>query len=211
MPYFPLFINLKNRPCVVIGGGAVAARKVRSLIDFGALVTVLAPEPSGDIRSLAEKGFLTLAERAYKGPEDLAGAVLLIAAADKSAVNAEAAKDAAALGIPVNAADDPEKCTFFFPALVRRGELTAGISSSGACPRLTAKLREQLEALWPPGFGEALEYLKEERRRLKHAGSAERIRRLDSLIARLLAEGNLNQGRDEIPADKAKKETQEKP
>jgi siroheme synthase-like protein len=87
----------------------------------------------------------------------------------------------------VNVADDPALCTFFFPALVRRGDMVAGISSSGACPRLTARLRERLDQDWPPNLGDSLESLKEERRRLKAQGNADAvIRELDRRISRLL-------------------------
>jgi siroheme synthase-like protein len=185
----------------------VAFRKARALIDFGARIRALAPEASQEFRSLARDGFVSLDSRAYGGPEDLAGAVLVIAATDRRELNARIARDAEAAGIPVNVADDPGLCTFFFPALVKRGELVAGISSSGSCPRLTARLREELEKSWPQSLGESLERLKEERRRIREpeaaevaaaaaAGvlgarrdAAETISLLDPIISQLLAEG----------------------
>jgi siroheme synthase-like protein len=187
MPYFPLFVNLTGRLCVVAGGGAVAARKARALIDFEARVTILDPEPREEILRLAGRGSVTLLRRSYTGPEDLAEAALVIAATDNPGLNKLIAQDARAAGTPVNAADDPQLCSFFFPALVRRGNLVAGISTSGDCPRLAARLRENLEAEWPSDLGETLEILKTERRRIKEsADSAGTIRRLDLLISRFL-------------------------
>jgi siroheme synthase-like protein len=117
----------------------------------------------------------------------VAGAALVIAASDNKRVNARVARDAKAAGIPVNAADSPELCSFFFPALVRRGELVAGISTSGACPRLAARLRLRLEEDWPDGLAEFLVWLRDERRGLKKTFSArETLRRLDRFISEFL-------------------------
>jgi siroheme synthase-like protein len=189
LAYFPLFINLDGRLCLLVGGGAAAARKAGALIDFGVSPAVVDPAPSEKIRRLHARGLLTLRERAYGGPGELAGAALVIAATNDHELNRRIALDAAAAGIPVNVSDCPQLCSFFFPALVRRGDLVAGISTSGACPRLAARLRQQLDELWPSGLGAALEQLKEERRRFRQScDQDETIRRLDGLITRLLEE-----------------------
>jgi siroheme synthase-like protein len=166
MPHFPLFIDLTGTLCAVIGGGAVAERRITALLDFGASLRVIAPAPSETIRGLAGKGRIVLFERPYGGAKDIAGARIVIAAANRK-VNAAAAKDAAAAGIPVNAADSPDLCSFYFPALVRRGDMVAGISSSGGCPGLTARLRKELDALWPQSLGEDLWALTKKRRERK--------------------------------------------
>jgi siroheme synthase-like protein len=193
--YFPLFINLEDLPCTAVGGGPVAARKIQTLLDFGGRLTVIDPEPSGALESLVLEQNVTLIRRTYNGPEDLEGARLLIAASGDREVNRRAAADAKALGIPVNAADDPEGCSFFFPAIVRRGDLVAGLSSSGLCPRITARLREELENSWPSEWAEALEYLGRERRRLREEekkspqnpkAPSKIVPVLDELITRLL-------------------------
>jgi siroheme synthase-like protein len=187
MACFPLFVNLEGKPCVVVGGGAVAARKAQTLLDFGASLSVLAPKAGEAMKALTLKRGLTLREAPYRGPEDLAGAFLVVAATDKKELNKRIALDAGAAGIHANAADDPESGSFFFPALVRRGDLVAGISSSGSCPRLAARLRMGLDKLWPADLGESLERLKEERRRLRGSSTPqELIRRLDRLIDRIL-------------------------
>ncbi|MHB9291375.1 bifunctional precorrin-2 dehydrogenase/sirohydrochlorin ferrochelatase [Hollandina sp. SP2] len=179
MPYFPLFVDLTGKDCLIVGGGTVATRKAQSLLNFGAKLRVVDPQPSESIKALS----LILLSRAYRSPEDIAGATIVIAATDKKELNNLVAQDAQDAGIPVNVVDDPERCTFFFPALVRRGELTAGISTAGFCPRFSALFREYLDAALPPNLGEVLELLSRERQRLP---SSERIQRLDSLIVPLL-------------------------
>jgi siroheme synthase-like protein len=205
VPYFPLFINLKGRFCLVAGGGAVAARKVQALLDFDAILTVVDPAPSENIRSLEQAGRIRVRKRPYGGPAEMAGAALVIAATGDRELNRRIAGDADALGIPVNVGDAPDLCSFYFPALVRRGDLVAGISTSGACPRLATRLRQQLDACWPPGLGEALEELKEARRRLRESSDpAETLRRLDALITGLLEEfrgtGESTAGLDRRPS-----------
>jgi siroheme synthase-like protein len=137
------------------------------MLDFGVSLTVIAPEPSEAILALAEDGLLTLETREYAGAEDIQTAGLVIAAAGNRELNRRVAADAQKAGILVNAADDPELCGFFFPALVRRGELVAGLTSSGSCPGLTARLREELDKSWPLSLGESAEALRDERRRLR--------------------------------------------
>jgi siroheme synthase-like protein len=191
MPHFPLFIDLQDFPCLVAGGGAVAARKIGTLLEFGARVTALDPRPLEALEKLCrdQASPLVLVRRPYAGPDDLEGAKLVIAATGDREVNRRVSGDARARGIPVNVADDPEACTFFFPAIVRRGDLVAGISSSGLCPRFCARLRERLDKQWPPGWGEALETLGAERRRLRAAGGPENtLPLLDRMISRIFEE-----------------------
>jgi siroheme synthase-like protein len=174
MPYFPLFIDLKGRSCIIVGGGPVAARKAETLLGFGAKLTVIAPEISEPMEALSPE---RLWRRSYAGPGDLRGACLAIAAADDRECNKQVSQDAKNAGIPVNAADDPALCTFYFPALVKRGELVGAISTSGGCPRLAGRLRGELETQWPSDMGVFLENLSAERKRLLDArgirGSAE--------------------------------------
>jgi siroheme synthase-like protein len=191
MSHFPLFVDLRDFPCLVAGGGAVAARKIQTLLEFGARVTALDPRPLEALESLSRVGDsrLVLVRRPYAGPEDLEGVKLVIAATNDRAVNRRVSRDAQARGIPVNAADDPEACTFFFPAIVRRGDLVAGISTSGLCPRFCARLRERLEKQWPPGWAEALKTLGAERRRLRAAEGPEKtLPLLDRMISRIFEE-----------------------
>jgi siroheme synthase-like protein len=190
VPYFPLFINLEGLTCVIAGGGGVALRKAQVLLDFGASIRALDPRPSVAFTDLARNQGprFSLICRTYQGPEDLSGAALALAASGDRALNRRFARDAAAAGIPVNAADDPGACGFFFPAIVRRGGLVAGISTSGLCPRFAARLREELERSWPASWDEALEKLAAERQNLRGSVSAaETVKALDERISGLLA------------------------
>jgi siroheme synthase-like protein len=189
-PRFPLFVDLGGRLCVVVGGGRVAARKAGTLLDFGACVTLIDPRPGEELAGLARRfsggggpGGVTVLERSYKGPADIAASALVIAATDDRELNARVARDARSAGIPVNVSDNPALCGFFFPALVRRGELVAGISTSGGCPRLASRLRSRLEKDWPESLARTLARLRDERGRLKETVPPEEVPgRLDLLI-----------------------------
>jgi siroheme synthase-like protein len=154
----------------------VAERRVKTLLEFGGRLRVISPEASSAILALAQSGSISFEKRKYAGPEDLRGAVLVIAATDDAELNRCIARDASAAGIPVNTADDAESCSFFFPALVRRGELVAGLSTSGSCPGLAARLRKELEQAWPEDWGAALKILAGKRRRLR--GNREALKTL---------------------------------
>jgi siroheme synthase-like protein len=170
MPYFPLFINIADSVCVIIGGGQIAERRAKTLLEFGARPAIIAPELSDVLHAFALEGLVSLKKREYAGPADIQGAALVCAATNAREVNGSVARDARKAGIPVNAADDPALCTFFFPALVRRGELVAGITTSGSCPGLAARIRRNLEAAWPTGWDKALEDLADQRRHLIEGG-----------------------------------------
>lgn len=195
MAHFPLFIDLTGRRCVVVGGGAVAARKAQALADFGAVVAVIAPRMSAAMLLLARSRSVALIERAYQGRQDIEGAVMVLAATNDGAVNERVSRDAQEAGIPVNVADAPQLCTFFFPAIVRRGELVAGLTSSGQCPALTSQLREQLDNAWPPELEGALPALAQARKRIivqtKDAG--ERTLQLKKLASAMLDKVSLIQ------------------
>jgi precorrin-2 dehydrogenase/sirohydrochlorin ferrochelatase len=152
--HFPLLLDLDGRRVVVIGGGAVAERKVRSVLDCGAVVTVVAPELTVGLRELASSGRLKHEARAYR-PGDLDGAALAFVAVGDPEVSAEAAKDAEAAGVLVNVVDRPEECRFIVPSVLRRGHLTIAISTGGASPAWARKIRERLEG----EFGEEYEKL----------------------------------------------------
>ncbi len=137
-PYYPVFLDLRGRKVVVIGGGRVAARKVRGLVEAGARVTVIAPEVTVD--AAVER----VVRRKYRRG-DLRGAALAFAAADDRAVNRAVGEEARRRGIPVNVADRADECTFLVPARVRRGAVQIAISTGGTRPRLARELRERIE------------------------------------------------------------------
>ncbi len=137
--YYPVFLDLRNRPVVVIGGGRVAARKVAGLAQAGARVRVIAPRVGTAVKAES------LVRRRYR-PGDLQGAVLAFAATDDRAVNQAVAREARRRRIPVNVADSLEECTSLVPARVTRGPVQIAISTSGTNPRLAQELRKRLEA-----------------------------------------------------------------
>lgn len=152
---YPLFLKIEGRPCLVVGGGEVAKRKIMVLLASGALVKVVSPAIDQRIVQLKEmmKG-LTLCERVYE-EADLDGAYLVIAATDDANVNETLFRQAVARGLMVNVVDKPELCNFYVPALVTRGDLKIAVSTNGTCPALAKKIRRDLEEQ----FGEYYETL----------------------------------------------------
>jgi precorrin-2 dehydrogenase / sirohydrochlorin ferrochelatase len=140
MVYYPLFLELSEKPVLVAGAGNVALRKVRGLLEAGARVTVVAPEGHPEMESLPVR---RLRRRVRKA--DLAGCVLVFAATDDRRVNRNLALEARRLGIPVNVADSPEECDFIVPARIRHGGLQVAVSTGGRSPKLAVKLRKRIE------------------------------------------------------------------
>ncbi|WP_325229009.1 siroheme synthase family protein, partial [Oscillibacter sp.] len=155
MGYFPFFVDLEGWEGLVVGGGAVAARKIEKLLPYGPRLTVAAPEILPEIEALPG---LTLVRRAFE-PSMLEGKRFVIAAADSREVNREIAALCRERGVPVNVVDDKEACTFLFPALVKRGDLTLGVSTAGASPSAAAWVKRRAAEQIPENFGELLDYL----------------------------------------------------
>lgn len=153
MEYLPIFVRLEGRPCLVVGGGEVAARKVGRLLAAGARVEVVAPRPAAAVRALADAGRITLREAAFD-PTRVGDPVLVIAATDDPATNRAVADAAARAGRLCNVVDDPDPSTFISPSIVERGPLVIAISSGGAAPLLARLLRQQLERLLPARLGD---------------------------------------------------------
>jgi precorrin-2 dehydrogenase/sirohydrochlorin ferrochelatase len=183
MAYIPIFLDVTGRDCVVVGGGEVAERKVESLLEAGARVTIVSPRLSPTLESLAANRSITHIARAYQRG-DIRGCVLVYAATDDPKLHRELAAEARALGIPVNVVDVPELCTFIAPAVVKRGALQIAISTGGASPAFAARLRRELEDRFGTEYARTLEVLRAARRRL-HADEidpTERMRRLKDLV-----------------------------
>lgn len=144
--YYPVFLNLKGRRVIVVGGGEVAERKVLPLLEAGARVTAIAPEVTPGLASLAHDGALELQVRPYERG-DLAGADLALAATSDPQTNLAVAEEALARRIWVNVVDTPMLCSFIVPAVVRRGDLSLAISTGGKSPALARRLREELEVM----------------------------------------------------------------
>ncbi len=155
---FPIFLDLQERECLVVGGGAVALRKINSLLECGARVKVVAPDICWEIRDLAERGGVTLIQRSFE-ETDLDGVFMVFAATDKDDVNAEVARISKERAILVNVVDEPEACTFFVPSVLRRGPLAVAVSTGGASPLWARKVREFLETVITEEYGEFAEML----------------------------------------------------
>ncbi len=150
MSYFPLFMELKDRDCLVVGGGRVAWRKVKVLMDFGAQVSVVAPEIIPEIREL---GPAQQTEREFEDG-DVQGRTLVVAATDDEVLNQRVSRLCQALGIPVNAVDQTQDCSFIFPAYIKQGEVVAAFSSGGQSPVMTQYLKAQIKPVMTEELGE---------------------------------------------------------
>lgn len=199
MSLFPIFLKLTGRRCVVIGAGRLAESKIESLRAADAAVTVIAPDASERIAAQALAGELEFHRRAY-WPGDLAGAFLVVAATDDPAVNRAVFAEATSTGVLCNAVDDPPFCDFYFPSVVRRGELQVAISTAGNSPALAQQLRKELNEQLPLDLGDwladlgqlrrevvAAEPLNEQRRLLLHELAQRQVCGYDQCPSRLLA------------------------
>jgi siroheme synthase-like protein len=146
--YMPISLSMKGTTCLVVGGGTVAVRKIDALLDYDTDITVVSPECEPRVKYYAEKGKVKLEERAYRPPE-AASYGLVISASDDPAVNQQVYDDTRNSGALVNVVDNPSKCDFIFPALVRRDILTVAISTDGKAPFLSGHLKNILESIFP--------------------------------------------------------------
>ena len=166
MPHFPLFVDLTGQPILVVGGGAVALRKLQKLAPYGGRPTVVAPEILPEIAALPG---VTLRRRAFRVWDLRPRPALVIAATDDPAVNHRVSVLCRKRHIAVNTADDPENCSFLFPALVQQGRFSAGISTGGASPTAAAYFKTQLQSLLSEHLDEMLDWLEAQRPAVKAA------------------------------------------
>jgi precorrin-2 dehydrogenase/sirohydrochlorin ferrochelatase len=199
MDLFPIFLKIAARPCIVIGAGLLAESKIESLQAAHAKVTVIAPEATSRIADLAAGGEVEWQPREYV-EGDLAGSFLVVAATNDPAVNRAVYKEATERNIICNAVDDPPFCDFYFPSVVRRGDLQIAISTAGASPALAQQLRKEINAQLPLDTGEWLtdlgnlrrevvqmEPLNEERKLLLHQLAQREVCGYDGCPSRTLA------------------------
>ena len=165
MTLFPIFLKLEGRPCLVVGGGAIAAVKLESLLAAGASVRVVAPRVTERIRAASLEGKVLWLPRAFL-PSDLDGIFLVVAATSSPEVHEVVYREAQRRGVLCNVVDDPQRCDFYYPAVVRRGALQIAVSTGGRSPALAQQLRQQLERQFGPEFGAWVEKLGVARERL---------------------------------------------
>jgi siroheme synthase-like protein len=169
MGYYPVFLEMKDRPCVVVGGGTVAEHKVEGLLAAGARVTVISPELTPALAALKDKGRLHHIARPYR-QGDLEGYEVAVVATDDGAVNAKVTGEGRRRRVWVNAVDDPPNCDFILPSVIRRGDIVIATSTGGASPALARRLREELEAFLSEDYGPLAELLQEVRQELRSRG-----------------------------------------
>jgi precorrin-2 dehydrogenase len=197
---YPAILLLEGRLAVVIGGGQVAERKVRTFLDAGAKVRVVTPDVSKGIRRRADAGDIELVERRYE-PGDLAGAAAVVAATDDEDVNRGVFAEATDAGIPVNVVDNVSLCTFIAPSIVRQGDLVVAISTGGAAPALAVRIRERLEREFGEEYARFLSLMAELREQVKVPGDQDDrakawYRVIDSDVMELVRAGEMDRARE---------------
>jgi precorrin-2 dehydrogenase/sirohydrochlorin ferrochelatase len=148
---FPIFLKLESRPCLVVGAGTIAEGKIKGLLAERASVKIVAPEATAQIQSWALAGVIEWHQREFQSA-DLEGKFLVIVATSSRDVNTRVFTEAHAKGILCNAVDDPPNCDFYYPAVVRRGDLQIAISTGGHSPALAQRIRQELEQQFGPEY-----------------------------------------------------------
>ncbi|MCG7907804.1 MAG: siroheme synthase CysG, partial [Candidatus Thiodiazotropha taylori] len=219
MDFFPIFLNIRNKSCLVVGGGAVAERKIALLLKSAADVVLVSPELTHDLTTWRDMGRLNHQARGFQD-EDINERHLVIAATDDPQLNRHIAELAHARRTPVNVVDQPELCSFIVPSIIDRSPVVAAVSTGGASPVLARLIRSRLESLIPAGYGRLADLCNRFRQRVKEhfskpeerrlfwdrvleGGVAERVfsghdEEADQLMERLLADPRLDQEMGEV-------------
>jgi precorrin-2 dehydrogenase/sirohydrochlorin ferrochelatase len=181
--YYPVFLDIAGKRCVVIGGGKVAERKCAPLISAGAEVSVISPRISRELGAYKEKGLIRHIRRSYR-KGDIDSAFVVIIATDSEKTNRKVAADAASSRVLLNVVDNPSLCNFIVPSVLRRGPLTIAVSTGGVSPAMARAIRHELERRYGPHFSRYLRFLKEIRGRvLKKVGGKGKRERLLKWLA----------------------------
>ncbi len=168
--YYPVSLNIRGRKCVVLGGGQVALRKVKVLLEHGADAEVISPDLCPELVQLAGSGKISVRTHAYE-TGDLAGAFLAVAATDDAEINRQVAAEAQNRAILVNVVDDAENSNFIVPSYLRRDGLTIAVSTSGQSPALARKIRTRLEREITDQYGTLTRLIGEVRAEIKQEGT----------------------------------------
>src|SRR6266568_3137942 len=155
---FPIFLKLRDRRCVVVGGGAIAEQKLKSLLETGATVIVVSPNATATIQQYAREGVVDWKKKIFE-PSDLDGALLVISATASREVDELVYRESERRGALCNAVDDPPRCHFYYPSIIRRGDLQIAISTNGKSPALAQRLRRELEETFDSSYKGWLEWL----------------------------------------------------
>jgi precorrin-2 dehydrogenase/sirohydrochlorin ferrochelatase len=174
MKYYPVNLDIQNKACLVVGGGSVGTRKVKTLVKCGAGVTVVSPDMSFELKSMGDHKKIKLKNRVYE-TKDLQGMFLVIGATGNETVNRKISEDAGRLNMLCNIADVPDACNFILPAFVEQGDLVISVSTSGKSPAFAKKLKTDLEKTFGEEYAIFLELMGAIRKKLlseKHAPEA---------------------------------------
>ena len=194
---FPMFIKLEGKQVLVIGAGKVGEPKIGGLLETGARIRVVAREASAAVREWASAGKVELELRPWMA-EDLDGAFLAVVATASRTLNERVYHEAQRRGVLCNVVDVPELCDFFYPSIVRRGDLQIAVSTGGQCPSLAQKIRQQLEKQFGPGYAAWVAELGETRKLIlaSHLDKERKLELLHSLASREALEAALAESRE---------------
>jgi siroheme synthase-like protein len=199
MAYFPIYLDMQQRPCLVVGGGAVAERKIASLLEAGANVTVVSPDITDNIARWWKQGSIHLQARRYRAG-DTVGFRIVFAATDDADLNDVVFRECRNSGVWINAADDPSHCDFILPSVLRRGDLAIAISTGGESPALARTIRDELEFYFTGEYDSLLKLASEVRSELRAQGISPPFenwqRALTGDVRQLLMRGDLARARE---------------
>ncbi len=179
---YPAFLSLQGKTCVIVGGGHVAAQKVRSLVSTSAIIVVISPLLHTELQALLSTGSIYHIPSPYSR-EHLTGATLVFAATNDPAINLQVAQDAQQQGIWINVADNPDSSDFYVPATIHRKDLTLAVSTAGGSPAFARYVRELLEHAFSEALGQALEMITQARPRILAAPKGQQTQLWESLLA----------------------------
>lgn len=166
MKYLPIFLDIRDRLCTIIGAGPIASRKADTLLSAGAIVKVVSPQLADEMQDFVEKGKVEWIQRKYQAG-DLKGSMLVFAATSEAAVNQQVAEEAQQLGIPCNRVESSAKGSFIVPSIINRDPVQIAVSTSGASPVLARMLRTQLESCTPSAYGKLAALIEKYRKTVK--------------------------------------------
>ena len=201
MGFFPIFLEMSLRPCLVIGGGAVAERKVEALLGVGAQISVISPELTRLLRLRLDEGKINHTEREYHAG-DLDGYEIAFVATDDAKINGAVAEEGRRLGVWINAADDPSHCDFILPSVLKRGDLTVAVGTGGASPAVSRVVREEIEDNLGQEFAVLTRLAAEVRQELRSGsrspGAEAWHKALKGTIRRMIREGDVDRAREHL-------------
>lgn len=200
--YYPIYIDLENKPVLVVGGGAVACRKVRTLLDYGASVRIISPRIVPDLKEMIDGEHCQWTPKEYS-EEDIQDSVLVFSCTEREEINARVAEDTKRNNRLINVVDDPDKCSFIVPSIMQRGGLSIAVSTAGSSPLVARQIRQELELLYGDEMKVYLELLRTWRQEIKKALPSEKRRQFweevtDGRVLDHIKKGQLKQAKEVI-------------